>query len=64
LNLFGDVPSSGTGYFANSGKVTKTPLGTPQTPEYPVAVKSYTVSFRMKRAYGHLIFTSFYSDFA
>ena len=30
--LFGNIPCSGTGYFALGGKVTKTPPGRPRTP--------------------------------
>jgi len=34
FHLFRDIPSSGTGYFVYSDKVTKPPLGdTPKTPK-------------------------------
>ena len=49
FGLFRGIPCSGTGYFALGGKVTKTPLGRPQTPfvcpigrhqgRYPIATE-------------------------
>ena len=59
-NLFGDVPRSDAGYFLCEQKVTKNSLGdTPNTPEYRVTIKSYPVSLRVKRTFGHLIYAGY-----